>query len=177
MGWRFKVEESSLLVVDMQEKLLPVMSDAEAVLRNVFILAQAFQQFRRPLVFSEQYPQGLGHTLPELLAGMDQQVSVVEKTRFSVAGALAGFKSRTIIVSGIEAHICVRQTVLDLLEQGKNVVVAADAVASRNPEHRQLALDELRGRGVSVASVESLLFDWLEDSRHPLFKTIAAMLK
>jgi nicotinamidase-related amidase len=177
MAWRFKVEESSLLVVDMQEKLLPVMSEPELALRNTFIMAQAFQLFRRPMVFSEQYPQGLGPTVPRLLEGLEQQVSVTEKTRFSAAGAVTGFKSKTIVICGIEAHICVRQTALDLMDQGKHVVVAADATSSREPEHKRLALDELRHRGGLVVSVESLLFDWLEDSRHPLFKTISQMIK
>jgi nicotinamidase-related amidase len=177
MAWRFKVEESSLLVVDVQEKLLPVMSEPELVLRNAFILAQTFQQFRRPMVFSEQYPQGLGHTVPSLLEGLGQQVTVVKKTRFSAAGAVAGFRSKTIVICGIEAHICVRQTALDLMDQGKHVVIAADATSSRDLEHKRLAFDELRHRGALVVSVESLLFDWLEDSRHLLFKPIARMIK
>jgi nicotinamidase-related amidase len=150
MSWRSICEECALLVVDMQEKLLPVMRDAELVMRNVFTLAQAFALFRRPMVFTEQYPQGLGRTLPELRQGLEQAaVTLVEKTRFSAAGAVAGFKSKNIIVCGIEAHICVRQTALDLLEQGKGVTVVADATAARRGEHRQIALDELRALGVT----------------------------
>lgn len=176
MAWRLKIEESSLLVVDMQEKLLPVMSEPELALRNTFILVQSFLQFRRPMVFSEQYPQGLGPTVPALLEGVEQ-TTIIEKTRFSASNAVAGFRSRNIIISGIEAHVCVRQTALDLQEQGKQVVVVADATSSRDLEHKRLALDELRARGITVVSVESLLFEWLEDSRHPLFKTISQMIK
>ncbi|MDR2463132.1 MAG: isochorismatase family protein [Verrucomicrobiales bacterium] len=178
MSWRFKSEESSLLVVDMQEKLLPVMSGVETVLHNTHVLIRALAQFRRPIVFTEQYPRGLGRTVPGLLENLEQvSATIVEKTRFSAAHAVAGFRSRVLIVSGIEAHICVRQTALDLLEQGKIVVVVADATASRREEHKRIALEELRSRGVLIVSVESLLFDWLEDSRHPLFKTIAQLIK
>lgn len=165
-----------MLVVDVQEKLLPAMSESDLLLRNTFILVQAFLQFRRPVVFSEQYPEGLGATVPDLLSGVEQPV-VIEKTRFSALTAVSGFRSKTIVISGIEAHVCVRQTALDLLEQGKSVVVVADAVASRDPEHKRLALDELRHRGALVVSAESLLFEWLDDSRHPLFKTISQLIK
>ncbi|MDR1190708.1 MAG: isochorismatase family protein [Verrucomicrobiales bacterium] len=178
MAWRLKCEECALLVVDMQEKLLPAIHGAESVARNVLVLTQAFALFRRPLVFTEQYPQGLGHTVPELLRGAEQtSPTIVEKTRFNAAGAVAGFRSKNIVVCGVETHVCVRQTALELLAQGKVVTVVADATGSRREEHRRVALEELRARGAVIVSAESLLFDWLEDSRHPLFKSIARLIK
>ncbi len=166
-----------MLVVDVQERLLPAVSEPELVLRNNLILVKAFRLFGRPVAFSEQYPQGLGHTVPALLTEAGEQPVISVKTRFSAADCVAGGNGGVVVISGVETHICVRQTALDLLEQGRRVAVVADAVSSRNPEHKRLALEELRAGGAAIVSAESLLFDWLADARHPLFKAVSKLIK
>ena len=176
-------DQCLLVLVDVQERLAPAMSADGAWLDQLQRLLHGSAELGVGLVVTEQYPRGLGATLPALDACLPEGVPRYEKTTFSCFGcpAFASLVSSrspaTLVVVGIETHVCVQQTVLDALERGLSVIVAADAVASRQDRDRDTALALLRGRGVSVTTVEALLFDWLQDARHPSFKAIAALIR
>ncbi|MEI6566542.1 MAG: hydrolase [Verrucomicrobiota bacterium] len=173
---------SVLVLVDIQERLLPVMSGADSLLANTLLLAKAASILNIPVLVAEQYPRGLGHTVPAL----KQEVSdcrVFEKLTFSACGtpgipeALAAAGRPDVILAGIESHVCVMQTCLGLLRQGFRVFVCADAIASRTPENCRSGLERMRSAGALPASTEMVLFEWLEKAGSPEFKHIQALLK
>jgi nicotinamidase-related amidase len=173
--------DSRLLIVDMQEKLLPFIPVAENVIHNCRRLLQGANVLQVPAFATEQYPQGLGPTTPQLRELLGE---VPAKQRFSCADALGwGLAGATpdnrfkIVVAGIEAHVCVQQTVLDLISQGYRVFVPADAVASRAKLDWKIALDRMSASGATVTTTESILFEWCETSAAPEFKQISKLIK
>jgi len=169
-------DKSVLLVVDVQERLLPAIHDGETILANCIWLAGVARRLRVPVVVSEQYPAGLGPTAAPLKAVLDG-AHYVDKTHFSCVsdGCLAGTEveaRRQVIVVGTEAHVCVLQTVLELRWQGKEVFVVADAVGSRKPADKELALARMRAHGVEVVSREMVAFEWLKRSATAQFREI-----
>jgi nicotinamidase-related amidase len=174
--------QSQLVIVDMQTKLSSVMSDhITGVIKNCAILLQSAALLEIPSIFTEQYPKGLGPTLPELskyAAGK----KAVEKTAFSCCGdpafnrQLLGDHTQ-VILAGMEAHICVLQTALDLIAQGKTVFVLEDAVISRNPENKRNALNRMREAGVIISNTESLVFEWLGAAEGDAFKKISQLVR
>lgn len=169
-------ENSQLVLIDLQERLLPVMFESDRILANARRLAEAARQLQVPVVATEQYPAGLGATVAELAGCADR---MVEKTRFSAADAFVVNEDAPsqLVLCGIEAHVCVLQTALDLLGLGANVFIVADAVSSRSETSRQLAIERLRDNGASVVTAESVLFEWLESSEHPRFKAVQQLIK
>lgn len=173
--------ESKLLIVDVQEKLVPMIANFERMLGNCRRLIQGARILDVPVFATEQYPKGLGHTvapLAELLG------SVPEKQRFSCAEVLDwGLAAEQadnrfqIVVAGIEAHVCVLQTVLDLLAGGFQVFVPADAVSSRGELDWKIALDRMSTGGAVITTTESVLFEWCERSGTPEFKQISQLIK
>jgi len=173
--------DSRLLIVDMQEKLLPFIPVAGKVIRNCRRLIEGAQALGVPIYSTEQYPKGLGATTPELAPFFD---AIPAKQRFSGAQALgwgiAGSQPDDrfkIVVAGIEAHVCVQQTALDLMAQGFRVFIPADAVASRGKLDWKIALDRLSASGATLATTESVLFEWCETSAAPEFKQISKLIK
>ena len=158
-----RAETSALLIVDVQERLLPAIEDGERVLAELCVAgADVAGSGCRSL--SEQYPQGLGTTGAALRDLVHR--GIVEKVHFSCVAEgclkdLPAYASEQIVVAGTEAHVCVLQTVLDLSEQGKQVFVVAEAVASRAPLDRELALARMRENGVQIVSREMVAFEWL----------------
>jgi len=179
---RLKRAQVVLLVVDIQEKLLPAMHEPARVLQNAVLLAKAAQVLGLPVWVTEQYRKGLGSTVPEL-AGAIPGFAPVEKMAFSalgVEGLRRQFRDRDIqqaIVCGIEAHVCVTQTCLDMLEIGLQPFVVADAVSSRNPEDCRLGLDRMRHAGGVIVSAEMALFELLDRAGTPEFKQILQLVK
>jgi nicotinamidase-related amidase len=177
-------EGTILLVVDVQERLFAVMDPErrEDVVKNIKILAATAQRLGLPLLLSEQYPKGLGRTLPELWHALGP-VEPIEKTAFSCCGAdgflerLRATGVRQVVLAGIEAHVCVLLTALDLLGAGYGVHVVADAVCSRTRENWQLGLDQLRQAGASVTSTETLLFQLLGTADSDEFRTLQKLIK
>ncbi len=174
--------QSQLVIVDMQTKLSSVMSShIDGVVKNCAILLQTAALLEIPALFTEQYPKGLGATLPELTQYMAGK-KAVEKTAFSCCGEpafsrqLLGDHSQ-VILAGMEAHICILQTALDLLAQGKTVFVLEDAVISRNPENKRNALNRMREAGVIVTNTESLVFEWLGLAEGDAFKKISQLIR
>ena len=172
-------EGAVLLLIDLQERLMPVIHDHEAVVARAVRLAEAAALLDVPVRATEQNPAGLGPTVPPL-AGYPQ--AVMAKTTFSAAGdsglpALLPAGPGEIVVAGCEAHVCVLQTVLDLLASGRRVAWAADATGSRDPADRAVAIDRARQHGAEIVTSEMVLFEWLRDSRHARFRDVQGLLK
>jgi len=172
-------ETAVLLLLDLQERLVPAIHDGETVVARAVRLAEASRLLNVPIRATEQYPAGLGPTVAPL-AEFTQ--AVLAKTTFS-ATADPGFHSlmpagvSQIVVAGCEAHVCVLQTVLSLLPSGHRVLLVADAVGSRDPADRTAAIDRARQHGAEIVTSEMVLFEWLRDSQHPKFREVQKLLR
>ena len=177
---RLTARDGALLVIDLQERLLGVMSDRYVVVHNAIRLIQGANVLRLPVFATEQYPKGLGPSIPEIAAMVPHRPS---KTLFHCAeavgltDALSGDSIKHITLTGIEAHVCVAQTALELLQLGYTVQIAADAVSSRHPIDRDFALRRLEHAGAVVSTTEAILFEWTERSDRPEFKAISQLVK
>lgn len=175
--------KSSLLIIDIQERLLPVMAERQQVVAKSSILWAAARELVLPVTVSEQYPKGLGHTVPELVSN---EATVFEKMTFS-CWRDAAMKQHFIklheagrplvIVAGIEAHVCVLQTCIDLSAAGFGVFAVNDAMSSRKTESATLAYDRMRAFGIEVVNAEMVLFELLERAGTPQFKALSALIK
>ncbi len=170
-------DESVLLVVDIQERLLPHIRDSEAVLANAVWLVKVAQRLGVPVMVSEQYPKGIGSTVA-VLRELTLPEAVAEKLHFSCVAAkcldgLQGNERPQVVVAGTESHVCVLQTVLDLRGQGKEVFVVAEAVGSRRPADKELALARMRSHGIHIVSREMVAFEWLRQAGTDLFREIS----
>lgn len=177
---------SQLLVIDMQEKLLPAVASAARIEAACVRLLTAARRLGAPITLSEQYPKGLGPTVAPIRDGAGNEAVVMDKLHFSCLAdeglrtrltALRETGRRQIVVAGVEAHVCVAQTALDLAEAGFTVHVAADATASRSEESRALALARLRQAGCAIVDSEMVLFEWLERAGTPEFKALQQLIK
>ena len=180
-------EESCLLVVDVQERLLPAMSSPDNLVNSISLLLKAADLLDVPVLASEQYPKGLGPTVPVLNEWLDLQ-STIEKIEFSCAAnavirdRVVGLGRRQLVICGIEAHVCVLQTAIGFQTDGLpaaegQVFVVADAVDSRDPANRTLALQRIRQDGVQVVATEMVVFEWLGQAGTPAFKELSNLLK
>lgn len=175
-------DRSCLLIVDVQERLAPVMSDPRRVLHNCTLLMRAAQRLEIPILVSEQYPKGLGPTMVDLRPYLPAE-GAMPKLHFSAASdeailaKLQGFKRGQVVIAGIETHVCVLQTALDLKAKGFEVMVAADACASRRIESEQMGWSRMRQCGVELLSVEMVLFEWMHKAGTPEFKELSALIK
>lgn len=176
------IQTCSLVVVDVQGKLAELMYDRQNLFRNIAILIKAAKILDIPILWSQQCPQALGPTVPRiarLLAGNGP----INKSSFSCCGeerfnsVLKSLSRQQVLLCGIEAHICIYQTALDLLKAGYNVNVIVDAVSSRTPENKQTAISRMQIEGVSIANTEMVLFELLRTAKHPQFKQIAKLIK
>lgn len=172
-----KPDQSTLLVVDMQDKLLVHVHDWQRTLDHVIWLARVAQKLAVPVLASEQYPKGLGRTQVDLAALLPAG-AIAEKSHFSCVAAqclanLPGADRPQVVICGIEAHVCVLQTALELLEQGREVFVVADAVASRRPDDCARAIERIRDNGIDIVTREMVCFEWLQQAGTPLFKDIS----
>jgi nicotinamidase-related amidase len=171
-------EHTALIVIDVQERLFPAMDSdhREEVMRNLKILSAAAQRLQLPTLATEQYPKGLGHTLPEMKAALPSGLEPVEKVAFS-CWAVEPFRSRLVLVGGIEAHVCVLMSALDLLAAGYGVHVVADAVTSRTQANWRLAMDYLRQAGAIVTTTETALFQLLGKADSDDFRELARLIR
>ncbi|MBM4005054.1 MAG: hydrolase [Planctomycetes bacterium] len=169
-----------LLVVDVQEKLLGSIEGGRRVVWNIGRLLDAARLMGVPIIGTEQYPQGLGPTVEEL---RDRVGACAVKRTFSCggcAGLLDAWVERSIdqvLVVGIEAHVCVLQTVMDLMHAGFRVYVPVDAVGSRSVQDRETALRRMEGGGATLVSTESVMFEWCETSAAAEFKAISSLVR
>ncbi len=172
--------DTALLVVDVQERLMTKIPDTAALVRNIAFLIDAARLLDLPVLATEQYPKGLGPTVPELARRLPERP---DKLGFSccaipsVAEALHRQARPKVVLAGIEAHVCVLQTSLDLLDQGFRVYLAADAVASRYALDRDMALRRLENAGVILTTCETAVFEWVGRADHPQFKAISKLVQ
>nr|VFK39019.1 MAG: Nicotinamidase-related amidase [Candidatus Kentron sp. SD]VFK43856.1 MAG: Nicotinamidase-related amidase [Candidatus Kentron sp. SD]VFK78525.1 MAG: Nicotinamidase-related amidase [Candidatus Kentron sp. SD] len=169
---------SCLLIVDAQEKLLPAIHDREALIDHCAWLMKVAEVVGVPLLVSEQYPKGLGPTAPSLRA-LAPKEAFVEKVHFSCVAApeckarIDAMGRDQIVIAGIEAHVCVLQTALDLVEIGKEVFVVADAISSRARGNVDLAIGRMRDAGIVIVSREMVLFEWAHRADTVRFKHLS----
>jgi len=173
---------SQLILIDLQTRLLSAMPQEamQTVIRNCGILAQAAAMLEVPVIVSEQYPKGLGNTAPELLAFLPN-IKPVEKLTFSCMAEPKFSRQLTrdhsqVVIAGMEAHICVLQTALDL-QSSKQVFVAEDAIVSRNPANKANALARMREAGCIISNTESIVFEWLGKADSDAFKAISLLIR
>jgi nicotinamidase-related amidase len=178
---RLLAETSLFMVIDLQGGLMKVMDRAGKVYRNTQLLLAACQQMGIPVVVTEQYPKGLGHTVAEVADNLGQH-TIIEKTSFTAvtgdtSGVLQELGRKQVLIAGSETHICVYQTVRDLLEAGYEVFVLADAVCSRTKENFDTGLALMKDEGAVITSAETAVFDLLKKAGTPEFKAISPLLK
>lgn len=177
------IDTGCFLLIDQQERLVPVMDRKEKTTSRQAVMLQGAAALELDVIVTEQYPKGLGPTLPELRALLPPTAATIGKTAFSAFGepafrsALKRKRRTDLFIAGIESHICVLQTVWDALADGYRVWALADAVTSRHADDRELALQAMRHAGATVLPVEAALFLLLENARHPAFKTVSALIK
>lgn len=173
-------DDTALLVVDVQEKLIPVIRNAEIIQWNISRLLQAADALDIPAAATEQYPQGLGHTtiptstLPKIIE---------EKTMFSCRETAAIFTNwadsgiRKFLICGIETHVCIQQTVMDLLAEGFQIYLAIDALGARHDHDHRTGLRRMEGSGAVLTTTEAAMFEWCETATNPAFKTISGLVQ
>lgn len=178
-----KPEECALAVIDIQEKLLPFIFEKERVVRNSQLLIRLADILGLPILVSTQYVKGLGPTVPEI-SSLLPQVKTVDKLEFGCFGngeycsTVAGLANKsTLLLCGIESHICVTQTALGALSQGLNVHVAADAVSSRTELNWKIGLNRMQAAGAVMSSTEMMIYELLGKSGTPAFKEMLKHLK
>jgi len=171
-------ETSAFLLIDVQEKLLPAVRESENLVAHCAWLLRLATAVQIPILASEQYPRGLGVTVAELRALLPPD-ALMEKLHFSCTAAdscqskIIETGCHQVVLAGIEAHVCVLQTALGLVEQGKDVFVVADAVSSRHAQDMQLGLTRMRDVGVHIVSKEMVFFEWLKQAGTPEFKELS----
>lgn len=183
---RLNPKTTAVIVVDVQERLARVMPESQLreLLRAMRILVEAARLLGAPVFSTEQYPKGLGPTLPEVASLLEQAgARRFEKTDFSAcdaqgfASALEASGARAAVVVGMESHVCVYQTVRDVLHRGIEAYVPIDGVASRRDDHREAGLHLCERAGATRTTSESIVFDWLARSSAAEFKQISALIK
>ena len=179
---RIKREDAVLVAIDSQQKLMPAMYDPKTLEDKIIRLITGLKALQVPAVVTQQYTKGLGPTIPPVAEALGE-FEPIEKSEFSACGCAAFMEAlektgkKTVILTGIEAHICVEQTALDLLEKGYQVALVADCVQSRDAENTKITLRRLIHSGAIVTSYESVLYELLQTSKAPEFKAISAAVK
>ncbi len=180
------IESSILVVIDIQEKLVLASKYGQDAANNMAKLVKAANILSIPTIVTEQYPKGLGATVPVLQTAISNETFITEKSAFSAMlepaftqkiQKLKAAGKNQIIIGGIETHICVLQTAADLIKEGFEIYVVKDACASRNKSEYKTGLALLKQYGSKITCTEITLFEWLKTSKHPNFKEIQALIK
>jgi nicotinamidase-related amidase len=175
--------QTALVVIDMQEAFRSKIADFAEVAARIAIMVRGAQLLNIPVIVTEQYPKGLGHTAQEIKEVLPESNEPIEKTAFSSCGAqefvarLETAKVKQVLVCGIEAHICVNQTTHDLLASGYQVHLLTDCVTARADTNKKVALAKMRDSGAIRSSTEMALFELLRDAKHEQFKAIQELIK
>lgn len=172
-------ERAVLLLIDVQQRLMPVIHDGESIIAKTARLAEAALLLDVPVLATEQYPAGLGPTI-ERLASYPRATLV--KTTFSAMAdpgftALLPAGTREVVIAGCEAHVCVLQTALDLVASRHRAILVADAVGSRDPADRAAGIERARQHGVEIVTSEMVIFEWIRDAGHPRFREVHKLMK
>ncbi len=177
-----EISKTALVVVDVQGKLAELMSDKEALFTNIAILIKAAKMLGIPIIWCQQVPAVLGPTVPQI-AELLEYTEPIDKYTFSCCSnrdfstRIKELKPSQVILTGIETHICIYQTAMDLMDTGLDVNVIADAVSSRLAENKHIALQRLNSEGALLSTTEMALFELLKDAKHENFKEIAKLVK
>jgi len=175
-----RVQDSVLLVVDVQEKLIPHIAHHENLIRNVGRLVDAAKLTTVPVMATEQYPKGLGATVAEVKERLPEPC--LEKLAFSCVGddvarkQLAQLARQKVLLCGVETHVCIQQTAFDLMAEGYQVFLPVDAVSSRDTADHDVAIRRMESHGVVVTTVEACLFEWCEQAGTDLFKEVRKLV-
>ncbi|MEQ8666738.1 MAG: hydrolase [Rhodospirillales bacterium] len=175
-------EHSCLIVIDMQDRLVPAMQAPARTIRNAGILIRAADRLGVPILMTEQYPKGLGPTVKEL-KGLSDKAQTIPKIHFSCmqepafADAFRALDRRQAVICGMEAHICVLQTGVQLMDQGHEIFVVTDATSSRTLESEQACLDRLQACGAGIVTTEMVVFEWLGAAGTDAFKELLPLIK
>jgi nicotinamidase-related amidase len=178
-----QLSQSALIIIDMQEAFRTKITDFTETAARIATVVEGAKLLKLPILVTEQYPKGLGHTADEIKAALPSDIEIIEKTTFSSCGAqtftaqLERTGAKQVLVCGIEAHICVNQTVHDLLASGAQVHLLADCITARTVENKQLAMAKMQLSGAIPSSVEMALFELMRDSEHEQFKAIQRLIK
>ncbi len=176
-------ENTMALVIDMQEKLVPVINQTEELLHNTEILIKGLEILQVPLLVTQQYTRGLGMTVAPIIKLIGEKFTYEDKITFSCAEdenilqKIREAGKQNIIVCGIEAHICVLQTVIDLLALGYQVILVEDCIGSRKENNRQIGIQRAVAEGAIVTTYESLLFELTRVAKTETFKEISKLIK
>lgn len=178
-----KMEDSVLIIIDMQEKLVKAVPDGNKIVNNFTKIAHAADILNIPTLITEQYPIGLGTTVDEIKNTVSLGTFTVEKNSFSAMSevdfnsAVKAVGKKQAVIGGIETHICVLQTAYDLIKEGIEVYIVKDCTSSRKNEEYEAGLELLKQYGARIATVEIVLFEWLKTSKHCNFKEIQNLIK
>ena len=182
--YRIAREDTQAMIIDVQERLTPHIFEHEKIVKKTVTLIKGLQALGIPIMLNEQYKKGLGNTVPEILDVLDpENTKSFEKVTFSACdnddawNHLAQQNRSVVILFGAEAHVCVMQTALDLLDNGMQPVIIGDAVGSRFPYDKKQAIRRIRRAGGVISTVESILFELCRSSQDPAFKTISHLIK
>ncbi len=176
------IEKCCLVVVDVQGKLAQLMDGKESLFANIEVLIKAAKALEMPILWCQQNPRALGPTVPQLVKLLGG-VEPVDKMSFSCCGdtgfieKLNALKATDVILCGIEAHVCIYQTAMDLLDRDLDVHLIADAVSSRTAANRQIAVRRLTAEGANLSSTEMILFELLKTAEHPEFRELCRLIK
>jgi nicotinamidase-related amidase len=178
-----RLGETAFLIIDVQEAFRNSIVRSNEIIRLIAVLVRAAELLKVPVLVTEQYPKGLGKTVREIAEALPAETEIIEKTTFSSCGArqfvekLEQIGAKQIVVAGIEAHVCVNQTVHDLLANGFQVHLLVDCISSRHPENMGIALAKMQQSGAILSTVEMALFELMRDSRHEQFKAVQKLIK
>ena len=182
--YRIARENTQAMVIDIQERLTPHIYDHENIVKKTVILIKGLQALNIPIMLNEQYKKGLGDTLPEIRDVLEgDNAKSFEKVTFSACdnddswNHLAQQNRSIVLLFGVETHVCVLQTALDLLDNGMQPVIIGDAVGSRFPYDKKQAIRRIRRAGGVITTVETVLFESCRSSKDPAFKTISNLIK
>ncbi|QKJ24240.1 hydrolase [Poseidonibacter lekithochrous] len=179
---RINVEETLFCLVDVQDRLYPYMTNKDEIEKNLVTLVKGLKTLEVPFIVNEQYKKGIGETIPSLREFVDPDPHF-EKTTFSCCKneptmeAIKNAGKKVVIVAGIETHVCVLQTCIDLLEAGLQPVLVTDCVTSRKQKDTDMALERLIQAGVIPTTYESILFELTVNAKNPVFKQISSLVK
>ncbi|MFN8670893.1 MAG: hydrolase [Candidatus Sericytochromatia bacterium] len=180
---RILKDDTVAVLVDIQEKLFPFISDNQKLVENCIKLIKGLELLEVPLIVTEQYTKGLGKTIPELQEVVGNNYNPIEKIDFSCCGSeeffqkLEQLNKRNIILMGIEAHVCVLQTAIDLTESGFNVIVIEDCISSRKLNDKTIALKRFTHEGCFISTYESILLELCRKAGNDVFKSISKLIK
>jgi nicotinamidase-related amidase len=172
--------DTGLLVIDVQEKLVPRIPARDALIRNIAFLIDGARLLHMPVQATEQYPRGLGPTVPDLAQRLPDRPDKVAFSCCAIPGVVEGFRTQArpkVVLAGIETHVCVQQTALDLLAQDFHVYIPVDAVASRSPVDHEVALRRLEKAGAILTTTETCVFEWVGGAGHPAFKEVSRLVQ